>query len=982
MNQEEKLFKKQYKKAKHKAIRPWKGLTITMIAMTGLFTCAHAVVGIFDNTFAVLTNDGFYKLKNEDSSAQYFKSDFESNETMVEKGKDVCYQVEAEGATLLMNNGALPLAKGSKVSTFSSSSVNLVYGGTGSGNVDSSTADTLKGALEKSEFQVNETLWNFYLKGAGKKYVPNRGGVVSLSAASVLEAPWSVYDISTLDSVKEYGDAAIVTLSRVGGEGADLTYKDGNYLALNEDEKDMMNHLKTMKSEGTIKNIVVLINSANPLQVDFLKSNDYDVDAVLWIGDVGINGLKAVTDILNGDVNPSGKLVDTYCYDNYSSPAMKNFTPITYKGYKKGLVPSNASTYMVYQEGIYVGYKYYESRYYDYVMGEHNPGDYNYGNDVAYPFGYGLSYSTYSYSKFNYVKDDANKCLNFSVTVANNGAKAGKNTVEIYLQKPTADKKLEVSAVQLVGFAKTGIIDGGKTEEVTISVPYDELTTYDSYGAKTYVMDAGDYHFTIANGAHEAANNFLAFQGKTISNSHMDSEGNRDLVKTYTQSAYDDKTYSTSFTGEKITNQLSDADINLYEDGKQKITYLSRYDWAGTFPTGEQSLELTDKMIKELQDVQYNADDYEKIDMPKLGQKNGVNLYDLIGKDYDDPLWDSLLDELTFDEMVSLIGDAFHWTMPCESINAPGSRDENGPQGLTASLFGNNKEKMKATAFTSEDVMAATFNRDLMGDVGNIIGNNCLSANVAVLYGTGNNIHRTPYGGRNFEYYSEDGFLSGEICAAEVKKIEEKGVHVCMKHFALNDCEQDRIGLGVWLNEQSAREIYLKAYEAPFEKGNANGVMVAYTRWGTTWSGANKGLMTNILRKEWGSNGLSITDNVLTTYVNGVDGIMAGVSIYDAMLPYVTNQLPKYENDAVIVDAMKTASHRNLYALANSIAMNGIGENTTVVRTIPSLILYIRAADIISVVLLFSFLGLWVWRAEEFKKTDDYKNYKAGRIKK
>jgi len=312
--------------------------------------------------------------------------------------------------------------------------------------------------------------------------------------------------------------------------------------------------------------------------------------------------------------------------------------------------------------------------------------------------------------------------------------------------------------------------------------------------------------------------------------------------------------------------------------------------------------------------------------------------------------------------------------MPAESVQAPGSRDENGPQGLTVALFGSSLG-VETTAFTSEDVMAATFNRELLYQVGKLIGNDCLAAEVACLYGPGANLHRTPYGGRNFEYYSEDGFLSGEICAAEVSGIQEKGVDVVIKHFALNDSEQDRIGLGVWVNEQAAREIYLKAYQAAFEEGNANGVMTAYTRWGAVWSGGVKNLMTNILRKEWGNNGMSITDNVITPMVTGVDGVLAGTTTYDAMLPNIVNELPDYENDPVIVSAMREACHHNLYALANSSAMNGIGPNT-VVKAHTIALRWIT--PLVAAVLWLLFAGaliLWIRGKRNWKRSEEYLNY-------
>jgi beta-glucosidase len=319
--------------------------------------------------------------------------------------------------------------------------------------------------------------------------------------------------------------------------------------------------------------------------------------------------------------------------------------------------------------------------------------------------------------------------------------------------------------------------------------------------------------------------------------------------------------------------------------------------------------------------------------------------------------------------------------MPAPSVAAPGSRDENGPQGLTVALFGS-ALGVETTAFTSEDVMAATFNTELLYKVGNIIGNDCLAAKVACLYGPGANMHRMPYGGRNFEYYAEDGFLSGAICAAEVLGIQEKGVDVVIKHFALNDSEQDRIGLGVWVNEQAAREIYLKAYQAAFEKSGANGVMTAYTRWGAVWSGGVKGLMTNIMRGEWGNNGMSITDNVITPMVTGADGVLAGTTTYDAMLPNINNELPGYENDPVIVSAMREACHHNLYALVNSSAMNGIGADTVVKRVTPPIVTTAAVLAVVFWVLAAGFITLWVLGGIKLRKTEAYTSYKAMKAKK
>lgn len=984
LKMQKQTLKKAYKKTKRKHITPWKILAIICAVVMIVSIPLSILLQKFDNTMAARFGGSFWKLQNEDANAQYYTSDFNSAEEMVNYGLALTQQVEAEGAALLMNNNnALPLAADAKVSTFSSSSVNLVYGGTGSGNIDASTADTLRTALEKVGVTVNPTLWDFYTVGAGKDYARSKSGTVAKSSEVTAEVPWDVYTDEVKDSVAQYGDAAIVTLSRVGGEGADLSYGEVNYLALDENEKAMLQNVAEMKKNGTVKKTILLINSANALQVDFLKNNEYDIDAALWIGDVGISGINAVAEILTGKVNPSGSLVDTYCYDNFSAPAMWNFTPTTYEGYVEGGdVSAKAKSYMIYQEGIYVGYKYYETRYEDFVTGNGNAGDYAYSDIVAYPFGYGMSYTSYDISDMNVNYNAADDTYTVTVKVTNTGDMAGKKTVQVYVQSPYTDydkqNGVEKSAVSLVGFGKTGVIEPGASETLSMTVNKRDIASYDTYGAGTYILDAGDYYFTAATDAHNAVNNILAAKGYTVesTNGKMTADGNADLTYTWTEDALDTTTYATSENGTAITNQLSNADPNLYEGVDDTVTWLSRSDWNGTLPTETVKLTLTEMLKKDLQDVRYDAADYETQLMPAMGKDNGVKLYDMIGLDYNDPKWDELLDQMTFDEMNSLIGDAFHWTMPVKSVEAPGTRDENGPQGLTASLLGSGKTQLTATAFTSEDVMAATFNTDLMTEIGKIIGNNCLNANIACLYGPGNNIHRTPYGGRNFEYYSEDGFLSGMMSAYEVKAIQDKGVHVVMKHFALNDCEQDRIGLGVWINEQAAREVYLKAFQAPVEVGNANGVMIAYTRWGAVWSGGNYGLVTGILRNEWGCDGMVITDNVLTQYVNGPDGVMAGVSIYDAMMSFVTDTLPKYKNDAVIVNAMREACHHNLYAIANSCGMNGVGANTTIKVTRPTVVT--MSIIIACASTFFCLLGIvmWIIGGIKFRKTEEYKAYK------
>ena len=968
-----------------------KVLSVILTVLFVIMIPVNVVVRMFDNTLSLLfAGNSFWKLENRDDSAIYFDGKYETEAERLEAGRELCYEVESEGAALLLNNGALPLIKSEgdtvKVSTLSVNSVDLTYGGTGSGNVDASKADNLKAALEKSGFTVNPTIWDWYLSddaAALMSAISNGEGegesAVLAGQAPIVEIDHANYPAEVKNSVAEYSDALIITFSRVGGEGYDCSFPgyEGNadainYLELNENERKLLAYAEEVKADTGAK-IIVLINTSNALEVDFLQ--DYDVDACMWVGGLGIAGTNAVTDILAGIVNPSGSLVDTYCYDNFTSPAMQNFIAQTYGGYAEGVIPENASTYMVYQEGIYVGYKYYETRYEDYVMGNGNAGEFDYKSEVAFPFGYGLSYSNFVYSNMNTVYNAETDQYEITVTVTNDSDYDGKEVVQIYAQAPYTEwdrfHGIEKASVQLVGFAKTDLIPARGSETVTVKVDRRDLACYDAKGFGTYIFEEGDYYFTAATDSHNAINNILAKKGYTVDKG-MDAEGNAALVNVITEDSFTaiDTTYSYALNGEKITNKLQDADPNVYF-GEGTVTFLSRSDWMGTWPTESVKLNLIDRMVVELTEGRWATmgEDYFEVpeewhEMPVLEANNGLTLYDMFemdddgdgvaaAHDYDDPAWAKLLENVTLDELIS-IGDCFHWRHPVTSVNAPGSRDENGPQGLTVTLFGGGLQA-EATAFTSEDVMAATFNTELIYRVGEMIANDCLDAGVSCLYGPGANTHRTPYGGRNFEYYSEDGFLAGEMAGVEVGALLDNGVDVVLKHFALNDSEQDRLGQAAWLTEQAAREIYLKAFQKALEEnGGRGGVMTSYTRWGTTWSGMNQSLMTGILRDEWGNNSMHITDNILVSYCNGADAVLAGgVTCFDAMLPYAVNALKAEKDDPVIVNAMVEAMHHNLYTIINSAAMNGVGPNTTVVAIQPAIIDTITLLTVI-----FGILGL------------------------
>lgn len=970
----EKAYKQQrkiWRKGKRKAVRPFKGLAVFLAILLPISLCASWITDNFGMTFDLLTQSKRTKLVNEDESAQYFTSVYATDEERVEAGQKLSEQAEAEGAVLLKNESdSLPLAEGSKVTLFSHSSVDLVYGGTGSAGLDTSSVQTLKEGLEDQGFEVNGTMWDFYNEGAGSEYKRVAASMWAGGSYAANEVPWSVYDESTLNSVSSYGDAAIVVISRIGGEGNDLpTSTDENekagYLALSAEEKEMLTQIKKMKDEGTVKNIVVLINSSNAVQVDFLDDEAYGIDAALKIGGVGKNGVAAVAKILCGKVNPSGRLSDTYLVDNMSAPAMANFGAYEYSNYAEAGFTATNGNYVVYQEGIYVGYRYYETRYEDYVMASGNAGDYSYDDDVYAAFGYGLSYTDFSYSDMNVTYDAASDHYVVTVTVTNTGDANGKHAVEVYAQQPYTqydrDNGIEKSAVELVGYGKTIELAPGQSQTVTVEVDKADLASYDAENAGTYVLDAGTYYLTIGSDAHAATNNILAAKGYNTNSTggRMDAEGDTTLVYSFNQDSLDTTTYAVSDNGTEIENQFDNADINrsLYT-GDQEITYLTRSDWQGTFPTETVSLEATEEIIKELANRRYDEatydGEYADAEMPTLGADNNIKLIDLMDADFDDPKWDDLLDQLTAEDMAFLCGSAFHYTQPIESIGLPGTRDENGPTGLTTTLFGGTKTAVETMGLPSEDVMGCTYNNDLMNKIGEVIGEDCLAAGMSFLYGPGANIHRTAYAGRNFEYFSEDGYLSGQLLSAECTGIESKGTHVMIKHFALNDQETGRSGIGTWANEQSIREIYLRAFEDAFTEGTATGVMTSYSRVGCHWNGADEGMITGVLRNEWGCNGVVISDNSAMNfhYMDGPDGVLAGSDIFDSMGAIEHQHLLQYTKDPVVVSAMRDAVHRVAYQVLHSNAMNGIGENTTVKYALPTYYIAIR------VILAINLIGL------------------------
>ena len=946
----------------------WLVTTIVFGVLAVIMAVGLAVGTYFEQVINLALNVETQKIIPDPDATIYFWTDYENEEDLVAYEQQLCRDIEGEGAALLLNkDDTLPLAKGTKISCFSQSSVDPIYAGTGSASVAGTEVTTLVSALNSSfgEGSVNTDLVKFYTTSGYKRVNASLSGGKS-EDYRINEVPWDKYTDSLKNTFASYGDVALVVLARSGGEGADLPDKDscftnngatdydstdGDYLRLSAEERDMLSNISKYKQDGTFKKIVVLLNSSNALQLDFL--DEYSVDAALWIGDVGMTGIRGVADILCGDVVPSGRIVDTFLKDNHSSPAMVNFGAYDYTNADElgletaqnnndaGVVKANRN-YVVYQEGIYVGYRYYETRYEDYVLDRGNAGDYDYSADVAYPFGSGLSYVDFTYSNFNITPEE--DTVTVTVDVKNEGDIAAKHTVQIYFQSEYTqydkDYDVEKSAVELCGFDKKEI-GAGQTVTYTITVDKEDLTSYDHMNAKTYILEDGDYYFTVGTDAHNAVNNILMAKkaaGEDVDESRMYGSGNADLAKKWTNGTFDKETYSvSSATGNEITNLFDNADLNKYEGaGGQGVEYLTRSDWEGTFPKEAAVLRVTDDMWEDGLTHEESgraaiAEEYKRLyysdvtEVPAMDTDGTMKVADLCDVDISDPRWDELISQLPYDEMTNLIYNGFHLTQACPSISLPGTLDENGPQGFTKGLIGGNS----AMCYTSEDVMAATFNLDLIEEMGKCIAEDFLHAVelgsgktvYAGIYGPGANIHRTPYSGRNFEYYSEDGWLSGEICAVEVAAIQSKGVYVFTKHFALNDQEEGRYGISTWSNEQAIREVYLEGFEGSV-RGGGLGVMSSFNRIGVIWSGAHRGLMTGILRDEWGMKGAAITDcSVSAKYMDYRLGVLAGQDLWDGYSSGMAT-LDGLDNDPAIVTACQTAAKRIAFSISRSHAMN------------------------------------------------------------
>ncbi|MFR4138238.1 MAG: glycoside hydrolase family 3 C-terminal domain-containing protein [Christensenellales bacterium] len=851
--------------------------------------------------------------------------------------QEVNLKLAEEGFVLLKNeNAALPMNKGARISVFSKNSVNLSYGGSGSGGFDTSNNKNLYESLNDAGFVTNPTLKRFYESSqSGSVRTANSSDLDNGDNQKIAtaETPQSKYTDAVKNSYADYSDAALVVITRIGGEGFDLPrYQgdsegavsvDSHYLELDQNEIDLL----TAVTDGTFKRVVVVFNTPSSFEATFLKDSAYaafadKIDAAVWIGFTGSNGITALGEILNGDVNPSGRLVDTWAADFTKNPSFVNFgtgcLPDTTDKYDGGMYYS-----VDYEEGIYVGYRYYETR------GETDGEDW-YNANVVYPFGYGLSYTT-----FDWTVDDASASeielgttITVPVTVKNTGSVAGKDVVQLYASAPYTLGGIEKAHKVLVGFAKTKLLQPGESETVTVSFDPYSAASYDyrdanSNGFSGYELEAGEYTLYVSRNAHESE--------KAIA----------------LNLAADVQIGTDPTTDSEVVNRYTDSE-NFLDSDWQLDTMLSRADWEGTWPTPQTAQQHagTDRLYEEIRSEEHNnPTDFDSEEYPWFGEEPTLTLRDLLPSaeaegyepvvSYDDERWEELMMGCDEEEMIALINNGAYHTLAMESVGLPATIHGDGPSGFTCFM---SKEQVNGTCqYVSEPVMASTWNINLMNELGEAIGEEGTIGDKATgqpyssIYAPGVNIHRSPFGGRCSEYFSEDPFISGMMGAAEVQGIQSRGVLPTVKHFVANEQETHRsIGGDLsWLSEQALREIYLKPFEYTVKLGETRGIMTSFNRIGTRWTGGDYRLLTEILRNEWGFNGLVICDfNTIPQYMIPCMMFYAGGS-----LDLATQQSAMWTDcdtsDAGDAIVLMRAVKDVMYALVNSNAMNAevIGYN-------------------------------------------------------
>jgi beta-glucosidase len=914
-----------------------KVFNITLASVIAVLVAILIVANVLVfNVYTIAINSFFTKFELSD----------ENVDTKQEDWYGVAKELESEGAVLLKNkNNTLPLKNVTKVNLLGYRSYNHVYSGTGSGATDSSNAITLTKGLEAVGITANPALeaqgiyttsFNDDTEGMGLF-----GRFMGASFSLDQEPDIAKFSGScSFESLKAYSDVAILTLGRIGGEGSDLTEAtssaggnkevdlDGaeTYLKLSDSEKELLT-----RARATFDTLIVLVNSGNAMELGCLE--DYNVDAALWVGDVGCRGMAAVAEILVGNVTPSGHLPDTYAYDSTSAPSYVNF------GLESSFSNYN-SDYINYAEGIYVGYRWYETAdaegFYSNVSNEYGTG---YKGVVQYPFGYGLSYTTFSQEITGGIKTgstiSAKTEINLEVTTKNTGSEySGKATVQVYLSAPYTNGGLEKSAVELLNYEKTPLLAPGDDNKTEFTFNASDLASYDSTannGKGAYVLEKGTYTISVRSDAHT-------------------------VLDSITLEVKSDIVYSESGAGAR-TGDLQIA-VNQFEEADNGMIYLSRKDHFSNYNTvlSQVADTASQTAINNMNDVtSYDAsydtaitETYTKgVDYDKSGE---LTLEDVKGLSYDDPLWDELLSQLSISDMKKLIGEGGWSTAEIKSVGKEYETHIDSSQGLVRVV---GATPILGTAYPSGVVQAATWNKELVQKFAEYYGDEAHAYGVSGLYCPSLNIHRSPYGGRNYEYFSEDPVLSGWTGASFVKGAKNKGIITYMKHFALNEQETNRASACTFANEQSIREVYLRGYEIIVKESNVTAVMTSMNRVGSVWAGAHEGLLTEVLRNEWGFQGMAITDAAEGEYMKAVDkGLRAGNDLW-----LVSSGLePTIKTDADIYYALR-ACKNILYAEANA---DVVAANVAPWRVYMGLI---DAALCIGICVCGFFLGrnIWLW---------------------
>ena len=974
----------------------WRGLTTLTASLLTVSVAAGPVVDSYrtDIDKFLGTKSSAMVTDSTDEDLYTYKSDYSSTTELLDSIEDLGERMSEEGTVLLKNeNNALPLSKDEtqKLSLLGFSSYYPVQGGDMGSSLsvnkgtDADTVDFVE-ALNAKGFGINEELQKLYksLEADFKTEVNMWGNIMEyyhitapatdgvFASKEPSQEKMDSVDDKWKDSMDDY-NVMLVTIGRsstengtylpgVDGVDASQNLNQTDPLGLSDDERDLINAAVEAKENNGGK-VIVMLNNANAMEIDEIKNND-GVDAIMEIGFPGGYGFYGVADILSGEANPSGHLTDTYAVTNANSPAAQNFGNYEWTNADPSV---NINAEEVEAEDIYTGYKYYETRYADTVLGQGNADAtvgsstgkaWNYDDEVSYPFGYGLSYTTFEQTLKSVDVDLANRTVTAEVDVKNTGDVAGKDVVQLYTSVPYTDydveNKVEKSAVQLLDYEKTDMIEPGESQTVTITADAQDMASWDSSCENeagttgNWILDNGTYYFTVGNGAHEAVNNVLAAQDQDV-------EGNKDNVQTWELGDFDSSSFAVTLNGTPVENQLQDADLNNWME--DTVTYLSRNDWEGTWPETYKDLTATDEMISTM------ADDYSDIEANgdpssvTFGADNGMTLANMKGvEDITDERWSTLMDQLTLEECLIRTGLGGTSTKVIESITSPEAIQNDGPNGFNSYPLGqyansnastgdpcviaeddpNRDYKMGVMAV--ETVIGQTFSKQLAEEWGKAVGNYSLWANTAIWWGVGTNLHRTPYNARNHEYFSEDAVLTAGQGAAIIKAGHEYGVLIAPKHLAFNDTEINRTGIAEFMTEQAARENELRGTQSCIEDANALAVMTTYNRVGCVTSNAHTGLLLNILHKEWGFKGLMSEDfiqdpaytkihmavhNGVTMTCNTGDNTMAAV---EAVWPYWSVENAS-QSEELLTDLKQAMLYQN-YALANSNAMDGMSTST------------------------------------------------------